>query len=246
MDELFSIERKNIVVVGGNGGIGSALVAGFLERSARVIAMDRSNEAIHKEAVFKRINLMDPDNIAFCVDETLEEYGAPAVLINCAGVTTPMSDDQSYSADWRSTMSVNLDAVFFISHRFSQRMVADQVKGSIINVTSIGGHQGFPNNPAYVASKGAVRMLSRALAMDFGKFGIRVNNLVPGYTRTPMNEKSWNDEVKRSERAVATILGRWAEPREFVGPAIFLASDASSYITGTDIIVDGGWLAKGL
>ena len=246
MDDLFSIEQKNVVIVGGNGGIGSALVEGFVNRSANVLAMDLRNESIHRDAVFKHVDLKDPDSIASCVDETLSEYGAPTVLINCAGVTTPMHDDHSWFADWRATMSVNLDAVFSISHRFSRRMVADQVKGSIINVTSIGGHQGFPANPAYVASKGAVRLLSKAMAVDLGEFGIRVNNLVPGYTRTPMNEASWNDEAKRLKRASSTILARWAEPKDFVGPAVFLASDASCYVTGTDLIVDGGWLAKGL
>ena len=84
------------------------------------------------------------------------------------------------------------------------------------------------------------------LEYEWGKYGIRVNNIVPGYTNTPMNSKSWNDEILRKQRADKSVFGRWAEPEEMVGPSIFLASEASSYITGTDLVVDGGWLAKGM
>ena len=125
-------------------------------------------------------------------------------------------------------------------------MIKSKTKGSIINYTSIGAEQGFPNNPAYAASKGAVKQLSKALAVEWGQYGIRVNNIVPGYTATPMNIKSWNDKKLRKMRSEQTVLKRWAKPEEMVGPTIFLASDASSYITGIDLVVDGGWLAKGI
>ena len=125
-------------------------------------------------------------------------------------------------------------------------MIKQRRGGSIINVTSIGAVQGFPNNPAYVATKGAVRQLTRGLAYDWGKYNIRVNNLAPGYTHTPMNQKSWDDPALRAERAGRTFLGRWAEPEDMVGPVVFLASDASRYVTGTDLYVDGGWNAKGI
>ena len=125
-------------------------------------------------------------------------------------------------------------------------MIQQNSGGSIINLTSIGAEQGFPNNPAYCASKGGLKQLTKALAYDWGKYGIRVNNLVPGYTNTPMNKKSWNDQSLRNKRASSTVLNRWAESEEMVGPAIFLASDASSYVTASDLVVDGGWIAKGL
>ena len=125
-------------------------------------------------------------------------------------------------------------------------MIKSKTKGSIINFTSIGAEQGFPNNPAYAASKGAVKQLSKALAVEWGQYGIRVNNIVPGYTTTPMNKKSWDDKKLRKTRSNQTILNRWAKPEEMVGPSMFLASDASSYVTGTDLIVDGGWLVKGI
>ena len=125
-------------------------------------------------------------------------------------------------------------------------MIKSKIKGSIINITSMGAEQGFPNNPAYQASKGGVKQLTKALAVDWGQYGIRVNNIVPGYTNTPMNKISWNNKKLRKARADNTLLKRWAKPEEMVGPSMFLASDASSYVTGTDLIVDGGWLVKGI
>ena len=125
-------------------------------------------------------------------------------------------------------------------------MIEQKRGGSIINVTSIGAAQGFPNNPAYGATKGGLKQLTKALAVEWGKYGIRVNNLGPGYTHTPMNEKSWSDKKLRKLRQDCTLLGRWAEPADMIGPVVFLASDASRYITGIDLYVDGGWTAKGI
>ena len=125
-------------------------------------------------------------------------------------------------------------------------MIEQKLGGSIINFTSIGAEQGFANNPGYAATKGAVKQLSKSLAVEWGEYGIRVNNIVPGYTNTPMNSKSWGDPILKKQRSDNTVFGRWAEPEEMVGPAIFLASDASSYVTGTDLVVDGGWLVKGM
>src|SRR3546814_10706102 len=113
--------------------------------------------------------------------------------------------------------------------------------GSVINVTSIGAELGFPGNPGYVASKGGVAAMTRALALDYGQQGIRVNNLVPGYIRTAMTEGSYADPESRPARAARTMLGRWGEQDELAGAAIFLASPASSYVTGRDVFVYGGW-----
>ena len=122
----------------------------------------------------------------------------------------------------------------------------NQKKGSIVAVTSIGSILAFPNNPGYIAAKGGLRMMSKALALDLGPSNIRVNSILPGYINTEMTATSYNDPISRESRASRTMLGRWGEANDLVGAAIFLASDASQYITGTDLIVDGGWTAKGL
>ena len=121
-----------------------------------------------------------------------------------------------------------------------------QRAGSIINVTSINAELGFPNNPAYVASKGGLRMLTKSLAKDFGKYGIRVNNLGPGYFITDMTKNSYQNKKSRIIRQKHTLLGRWGNLSDLVGPCIFLASNASGYVTGQDLYIDGGWVANGL
>ena len=118
--------------------------------------------------------------------------------------------------------------------------------GSIVNITSLNSELAFPDNPAYVAFKGALKQLSKSAAVDLGKHNIRVNNVGPGYFITDMTKKSWEDPKKFKERANKTVLGRWGNPEDLVGVSVFLASDASSYITGQDIYVDGGWTIKGL
>ena len=156
------------------------------------------------------------------------------VLINCAGIS---NDDDCEM----------MDANFW----FAESLIKDFVKerksgGSIINITSLGAELGFPNNPIYQASKAALRQLTKSIAVDYGKYGIRANNVCPGYILTDMTRKSYNDPKLKAERDRRMILPRWGKPEDIVGACIFLASDASSYITGSTIYVDGGWTARGL
>ena len=118
--------------------------------------------------------------------------------------------------------------------------------GSIINITSMNAEVATPMNPAYIASKGALKMLTKAMALDWAQYGIRVNSVCPGYIHTNMTHKSWSDPEKSKIRTDRTMLKRWGEPKDLIGICHFLVSDESSYITGADFVVDGGWLAKGI
>ena len=118
--------------------------------------------------------------------------------------------------------------------------------GSIINITSLASMMGMPGNPGYVASKGGLGMLTKGLAIDLARDNIRVNNIIPGYILTDMTSKSYSDQKLKKLRDQRMIKNRWGQPKDLAGAVILLASDASDYITGTDIIVDGGWSAKGL
>ena len=169
------------------------------------------------------------------------------VLINCAGITLPNDFAGFYlSKYWSKTIDSNLTSVFNMCQCVGLHMLESKTKGSIINFTSIGAVQAMPNNPAYAAAKAGVMQLTKAFALDWGKHGVRVNNIGPGYTETKMNKISLADPEEYKLRADNSMLGRWAKPEEMVGPAIFLASDASSFITGSDLWVDGGWLSKGM
>jgi NAD(P)-dependent dehydrogenase (short-subunit alcohol dehydrogenase family) len=166
------------------------------------------------------------------------------VLVNAAGITNPSKAEDTL-IKFKKTLDVNLVAVYEIC-LLAIPYLKGSDGGSIINITSIGSKMGFPGNPGYVASKGGLRMLTKALANDLGADNIRVNNLAPGYIKTDMTKLSYENEEMNLARRERTLLDRWGAIDDIVGAAIYLASDASSYVTGSDIFVDGGWTAKGL
>jgi len=164
------------------------------------------------------------------------------VLINNASVTEVRKNK---ILNFEETLNVNLNGTFYCSHYALTKLKKSKIK-RIINISSINAHVGFPNNPGYVASKGGVSALTRSLAVDYGKFGIKVNSLSPGYISTGMSKKSYDDIVRRKQRSKNTILNCWGKPIDVLGAVEFLISKKSNYITGSDIVIDGGWLAKGL
>ena len=164
-------------------------------------------------------------------------------MLNVAGISIGKKINNNEMDRFDQTFNTNLRAMYNIVNELKPHFINGS---SIINFSSIGAQLGFPDNPSYCASKGAVVSLSRALANDFGPKNIRVNCIVPGYFHTKMTALSFLNEKEKKIRENRTMLGRWGETRELLGASIFLASDASSYITGTELIVDGGWSSKGL
>ena len=247
MTSIFSLDGKAVLLTGGGRGIGAAMAAGLRDAGAEVTVLENVlPESLPDGIRFISVDLADTDALEAAFNTAVDTMSGLDVLINNAGVTIPGESHLYPDADWDKTLAVNLTAVFRLCRMAGARMIEQQRGGSIINVTSIGAFQGFPCNPAYGVAKGGVRQLTKALACEWGRHGIRVNCLAPGYTHTPMNEKSWNDPALKADRAEHTMLGRWADPKEMVGPVVFLSSDASSYVTGADLLVDGGWIAKGI
>ena len=236
---IFSVENLVVVITGAGSGIGLALANSFKEHKANVISINHYKKDDDDNTF--QCDLNSEKEIEYIVAIILQKFGHIDVLINNAGVSFAGYDKES----WRKTMDVNLDGVFRMSYLVLESM-RTRLKGSVINITSICAQLGFPNNPSYQASKAAVRQLTRAMAYDYAQFNIRVNNICPGYIKTKMTRNSYADQNMKSERDNHIMLGRWGEPKDFVGPCIFLASEASSYITATDIYVDGGWTSKGL
>lgn len=242
--KLFSLTHRVAIVTGASRGIGAALADGLALAGAQVIALARSaNPAAPVAAgvVYRSCDVTDESKFRRVCEEAFRRHGRLDILINSAGVTLPGDDLGSFDR----TISVNLRAAYACASLAAERM-KPAGRGSIINVTSLGSVVGFPGNPAYVAAKGGLRMLTKALANDLGPLGIRVNNLAPGYIRTTMTAQTHADPTEHRRRLSHMILPRWGEASDLVGAAIFLASDASSYVTGQDIFVDGGWTAKGL
>ena len=186
-----------------------------------------------------------PSDRVALVDKTIAAFGRVDILVNVAGITRSTPSEVYPAEDWDLTLAVNLTAMFHLCKLVAQDMIPRRA-GAIINISSIGGALGFPNNPAYQASKSGVLGLTRALATDWAKYNIRVNTLCPGYTHTDMTDKSFRDPRPTRRARSRTLMNRWGQPEEMVGPVIFLASDAASYVTGADLFVDGGWVAAGL
>ena len=250
MKDLFSINNKVILVTGGGGsGMANVVAKAMAKHGAFVYALDLKispNNKANENLVYLKCDITNIQKFENICKKIFKEHNKIDILVNAAGVTFPDSSKNGYPIKkWKKTMEVNLDAAFYCSKIVAKFMKKNST-GSIINFTSINAEMAFPDNPAYVASKGGLKMLGKALAKDLGRYGIRVNNIGPGYMKTEMTRKSWNDTKKRKARTSRTLVGRWGNKEEIIAPCIFLASDASSYVTGQDIYVDGGWLTNGL
>ena len=242
--KLFSLRGRTAIVAGASRGIGWALADGLARAGAAVFGLARSGHAerpLPEGAEYRRCDVLDAKAFERCRDEVIERRGRLDILVNAAGITLPGSGVDGFD----QTIATNLRAPYLCICSVADTM-RKAGRGSIINVTSLGAFRGFPNNPAYAAAKGGMSQMTRAFAYDLGAAGVRVNNLVPGYIATAMTAASHDDPVAHEHRRRHTMLGRWGTPSDLIGAAIFLASDASAYVTGQDIVVDGGWLAKGL
>ncbi len=246
LDSVFSLAGKTVVVTGSTGGIGQAITLSLAEGGAKkVYALDINSDKVwpNKNIENYSLNLRHKDQINKFVDFINHRHtDGIDVLVNCAGVTFTNGFFEYSEEDWDTTYEVNLLAPYLLARGLSR----DMRNGSIINITSLNAELAFPNNPAYVTTKHGLKGLTKSLALELGYKNIRVNNIGPGYIKTEMTKKSWSNEKIHNERSKKTFLNRWGTPTDIAGAVLFLASDASSYITGQDIYVDGGWTAKGL
>ena len=238
------------LVTGASRGIGRAIAVG-LARAGADLALSARDEALLREvqgevealgrkAVVLPADVTDADACARLAADAIAGLGALDVLVNNAGGSSYMGPfTELRFKGWEKTMRLNVDSIVHLSQAVGRHMV-ERGSGSVINVASVAGLKATPTLAAYGASKAAVISLTKTLAMEWGPSGVRVNALCPGWTKTDLNADLWGDEGLAASMVSTTGLKRWAEAEEMVGPTLFLASDASSFVTGQALAVDGG------
>ena len=238
---MFDLKDKVIIVTGSNRGNGLAISNGLKNARAKVIGIDLKFDTQNTDNY--EFDLLNTKLIKDLILDIYKKNGSIDGLVNNAGVSIESSSPYADKETYNKTLDINLNAAFELSSNVLPIM-AENGSGSIVNITSLGAELGFANNPSYQISKAGLRQMTRALAKDWGLSGIRVNNICPGYIKTSMTQKSFDDPELYEVRRNKSVLGRWGNSEDLVGPSIFLLSDASSFITASDIYVDGGWTAN--
>ena len=251
--QIFSLEGKVAIVTGASREIGRAIALGFAEAGADVAIAARSEsdletlakeiDTIGRRALVQPTDVTDRAQLQTLVDRTVSELGGLDILVNNAGGTKFMSPLVGLRPDgWDKAIALNLDSVFHATQIAAQAMLASG-GGSIIQIASVAGIDGAQGLSFYSAAKGGVRLMTQAVAKELAQSGVRVNCIAPGWVATDLNASMRADDASRKFAEGMVPMGRFAEAEEMVGPAIFLASDAASYVTGTTIVADGGQTA---
>jgi NAD(P)-dependent dehydrogenase (short-subunit alcohol dehydrogenase family) len=240
----FSLDGKIAVITGASRGIGAAIASGLEASGAKVFGISRSGTAPQNVTAIS-CDLSVDAAVRSAFDDLAKTCDRLDVLVNAAGISLPALGNDSELQRFRDTLATDLTGVY-ATILAAYPLLKKAGNSSIINVTSINSVRGFPGNPGYVAAKAGLSGLTRALATDYARDGIRVNALAPGYVATSMTAASFADPAMHEDRRRHTMLGRWGNPDDMVGAAIFLASPASAYVTGQELFVDGGWTTKGL
>jgi NAD(P)-dependent dehydrogenase (short-subunit alcohol dehydrogenase family) len=253
LDSLFDLGGRVAVVTGGNSGIGKAIAFALGRQGAKLILMARRKAELDEacaelaaESIAAHgvaVDLADREALIEACFEVAEPFGAPDILVNCSGINVRKPFVENTDADWDATMAINLTAPFLLTRALAPAMKS-KGWGRIINIASLQSVRAFGNSAPYGASKGGVMQLTRATAEYWSPFGVTCNAIAPGFFNTPLTAPVFRDVAKAQKNADATMIGRNGDVSDLYGTAIFLASNASAYITGQTIFVDGGFSAK--
>ena len=251
MLEIFSLKGKVALFTGGSRGLGKAMAIGLAKAGADVAVVGRKADqdvidqicAQGVRGTFYEYDLANVDGIAALVGQVKDDFGHIDILVNNAGVQSRHKAVDFPKADWDFVLNVNLNAVFFLCQEVGRLMLA-QGKGKIINIASLLSFQGGLTVPAYAASKGAVAQFTKSLSNEWASQGINVNCIAPGYMATEMNTALIADATRSRQIMERIPAGRWGKPEDMVGAVVYLASDASDYVNGSTITVDGGWMGR--
>jgi NAD(P)-dependent dehydrogenase (short-subunit alcohol dehydrogenase family) len=246
-DDLFSVEGQVVIVSGASRGIGRVIAEGFAQRGARVVITGRDRATLELAAAAMSARAMvcdvaDSAAIERLVADVLAEYGQIDTLVNVAGVNRRMLAERLTEADYDYIMDINLKGPFLLSLAAGKAMLR-RGRGSQINITSLNEDRPLKGVAPYAMSKAAMGHMTRSLAMEWGPRGVRVNGIAPGFVLTDLTKKLWSQPTMQAWGKTNTPLVRIGQPEDMVGAAIFLASEASAWMTGQVLFVDGGFSA---
>ncbi len=250
----FSLRGKSAIVTGAARGLGHAMALALAEAGADIIAVDLEPLGAVDHAVTERgarcatreldLRALTPDVAADLIAWSRSRFDDLSVLVNNAGMIRRAPAAETSAEDWHEVIGLNLTAPFFLAQAFGRRLLRDGERGSIVNVVSMNSFQGGMEVPAYTASKHGLLGITRALANEWTAHGIRVNGIAPGWMSTDLTVALREDSARDEALLARMPIGRWGEPGDLAGAVVYLASDASSYVSGSFIAVDGGWLAR--
>jgi NAD(P)-dependent dehydrogenase (short-subunit alcohol dehydrogenase family) len=250
---LFNLTGKVALVTGGSKGLGKAMARGLVEAGADVVitsrhenelraALDDILEGTERRGRFVVADMASRDQVQHLARTALEQMGRVDILVNNAGTNVPQPVDQVRDEDWDRVLEINLSSVMALTRALVPQM-KERRWGRIINIASVMSFVSKPGRGGYSATKAGLLGLTRAWALELGGCGITANCIAPGPFLTDLPARLLS-QAEKDEFSRMTALGRWGKPEELVGPALLLASDAGSYITGETLVVDGGWLAR--
>jgi NAD(P)-dependent dehydrogenase (short-subunit alcohol dehydrogenase family) len=247
---MFSVQGRVACVTGASSGIGRAAASRLAAAGARVVGVARRGDALQAwasesggETAFFAADLADRACLADVVSAVGKPFGAPDILVNAAGINTRQVADEVSAEGWDNTLDLNLAAPFFLAQGMVPAM-KDRHWGRIINFASLQSRRAFPGGLAYGASKGGIEQLTRAMAEAWSAFGITVNALAPGFFPTELTGPVFSNPELAARNAAQTCIGRNGELADLDGPLLFFCSQASAYVTGQTLFVDGGFTAK--
>jgi len=252
------LRGKVVLITGGTSGIGLGLSLGFADLGCHVVPTSEPGTEARIRGTVRELekrgvqsleiatDVTDARQVAALTRRVVERFGRLDVLVNCAGITSRKPSVAVTEEEWNKVLAVNLTGTFLMCQKAGEIMLK-QGSGSIINIASMTSFVAYPEVAAYCASKGGVRMLTKALAIEWAKHGVRVNDIAPGDIMTELTRSVVEKDPERLRRIQSRIpMERLGEVDELVGAAIYFASDASRYVTGQTLVVDGGHLAQGL
>jgi NAD(P)-dependent dehydrogenase (short-subunit alcohol dehydrogenase family) len=253
--KLFDLSGRVAVVVGGTSGIGLAMAVGLAEAGADVVATSRRQEQVDEaasriEAAGRKTlrltsDVADRASLQALCDGVLAEFGKVDILVNCAGKIKREPTVSVTEAAWDDIMDTNVTGTLRACQVFGKHML-ERGSGKIVNIASLNTFVSLKEVAAYAASKAAVGALTKSLAVEWSAQGVNVNAIAPGVFRTALNQKLLDESERGHELRMRTPMGRFGKTEELVGAAIFLSSDAASFVTGEILVVDGGFLASGV